>query len=191
MRKHMGRDAVRLFKDLGYRGAGTIEFLVADNKYYFMEVNARVQVEHPVTELVTGIDVIREQIRTCTGEKLSYTQSDVKLEGYAIECRINAVAPGRVEEFLPPGGYRVRCDSFLTPGYVVPPYYDALVAKVLAAGSDRAEGIRRMERVLNEFHLVGFPVNLDLQKRIVSSSTFKKGQYGTGFLEQLLKESRK
>lgn len=191
MRKHMGRDAVRLFKNLGYCGAGTIEFLVQDNKYYFMEVNARVQVEHTVTEMVTGIDIIKEQIRTCTGEALSYSQSDVKLEGYAIECRINATAPGKVEEFMPPGGFKVRCDSFLTPGYVVPPYYDALVAKVLAAGEDRADGIRRMERVLSEFHLVGFPVNVEMQRKIISHPLFKKGQFGTSILPELLKEDRK
>ncbi|HUZ18134.1 MAG TPA: acetyl-CoA carboxylase biotin carboxylase subunit [Spirochaetia bacterium] len=191
MRKKMGRDAVRLFKDLGYRGAGTIEFLVADNKYYFMEVNARVQVEHTVSEMVTGIDIIREQIRTCTGEALAYSQADVELKGYAIECRINAIAPGRVEEFLPPGGYRVRVDSLLTQGYLVPPFYDALVAKVLASGEDREDGIRRMSRALSEMRVVGFPVNIELQKRIIGNSTFKKGQFGTGFLEQLLKEDAK
>ncbi len=191
MRKHMGRDAVRLFKNLGYRGAGTIEFLVQDNRYFFMEVNARVQVEHTVTEMVTGIDIIREQIRTCIGESLSYSQADVKLDGYAIECRINAVAPGRVEEYLPPGGYRVRVDSLLTRGYMVPPYYDALVAKVLASGEDRADGIRRMERVLSEFHLVGFPVNLDMQRKIISHPIFKKGQFGTGSLQELLSEAEK
>ena len=191
MRKHMGRDAVRLFKQLGYRGAGTTEFLVHDNRYYFMEVNARVQVEHTVTEMVTGIDIIREQIRTCTGESLRYSQSDVKLDGYAIECRINAIAPGKVEEFLPPGGFRVRVDSLLAPGYVVPPYYDALVAKVLAGGDDRADGIRRMQRVLDEFHLVGFPVNVEMQKRIISHPAFKKGQFGTGLFEELMKENKK
>lgn len=191
MRKHMGRDAVRLFKQIGYRGAGTIEFLVHDNHYYFMEVNARVQVEHTVTEMVTGIDIIREQIRTCIGEPLKYSQADVKLDGYAIECRINAIAPGRVEEFLPPGGYRVRVDSLLVPGYMVPPFYDALVAKVLASGEDRADGIRRMERVLSEFHLVGFPVNLDVQRKIISHPIFKKGQFGTGVLTELLKEDKR
>ncbi len=191
MRKHMGRDAVRLFKQIGYRGAGTIEFLVQDNKYYFMEVNARVQVEHTVTEMVTGIDIVREQIRTCTGETLRYAQSDVKLDGYAIECRINAVAPGRVEEFLPPGGFRVRVDSLLVPGYVVPPFYDALVAKVLAGGDDRADGIRRMERALSEFYLVGFPVNIEMQRKIISHPIFKKGQFGTGALAEILKESQK
>ncbi len=191
MRKHMGRDAVRLFKDLGYRGAGTIEFLVADEKYYFMEVNARVQVEHTVTEMVTGIDIIEEQIRTCVGEPLSFTQADVKLDSYAIECRINAMAPGTVEEYLPPGGFKIRIDSFLCPGYTVPPYYDSLVAKVLAGGKDRDEGIRRMLRLLSEFHLVGFPVNTEMQKRIVSHPTFRKGQFGTGFLEQMLKEDKK
>ncbi len=191
MRKHMGRDAVRLFKDLGYRGAGTIEFLVADSKYYFMEVNARVQVEHTVTEMVTGIDIVEEQIRTCVGEPLSYTQADVKLDGYAIECRINAMAPGRVEEYLPPGGFKVRIDSHLSPGYMVPPHYDSLVAKVLAAGRDRSEGIRRMMRLLSEFHLVGFPVNIEMQKRIIAHPTFRKGEFGTGFLEQMLKEEKK
>jgi acetyl-CoA carboxylase biotin carboxylase subunit len=191
MRKHMGRDAVRLFKNLGYRGAGTIEFLVADDKYYFMEVNARVQVEHTVTEMVTGIDIIGEQIRTCMGEPLSYAQADVKLDGYAIECRINATAPGRVEEYLVPGGFKVRVDSLLCPGYRISPFYDSLVAKVLASGRDRSEGIKRMMRVLSEFHVVGFPVNVDMQQRIISHPTFRKGQFGTGFLEQMLKEEKK
>ncbi|MFP4067997.1 MAG: acetyl/propionyl/methylcrotonyl-CoA carboxylase subunit alpha [Spirochaetaceae bacterium] len=188
MRERMGNDAVRLFKSLDYVGAGTIEFLVVGDEYYFMEVNARVQVEHPVSELVTGVDIVRDQIRACAGEDLGFTQDDINLRGYAVECRINARAPGRVTNYLPPGGYGVRVDSFLYNGYFVPPNYDALIAKIICYGENRREGVRRMQRALSEFVLEGVPTNLDIQKQIVGHKTFQSGSFGTDFLASMMEE---
>ncbi|GAB6090032.1 acetyl-CoA carboxylase biotin carboxylase subunit [Spirochaeta dissipatitropha] len=188
MRAQMGLDTVKLFKSLDYVGAGTIEFLLFEGKHYFMEVNARVQVEHPVTELVTGIDIIREQIKVCAGEKLSFTQKDVKVEGYAVECRINARTPGKITEYLPPGGYGVRIDSFLYPGYTVSPFYDSLVAKVLTYGRTRNEGLDRMNRVLDELVLEGITTNREEQKKIINDPVFRSGNFGTGFLDQMAEE---
>ncbi len=186
MRKKMGSDAVRLFRDLGYTGAGTIEFLVKDGAYYFMEVNARVQVEHPVTEMVTGVDIIREQIRTGSGEKLTLRQEDIDLSGYAVECRINARAPGKIEKYLPPGGFRVRTDSFLYPGYFVPPHYDSLIAKIIVGAADRNEGLRRMKRALGELILEGVPTNRDVQLRILDDPVFRKEEFGTAIFERIM-----
>ncbi|MFW5800445.1 MAG: acetyl-CoA carboxylase biotin carboxylase subunit [Spirochaeta sp.] len=188
-RAKMGRDTVSLFKSLDYVGAGTIEFLLYEGQHYFMEVNARVQVEHPVTELVTGIDIIREQIRVCGGERLSFTQQDVAVKGYAVECRINARTPGVVKEYLPPGGYGVRIDSFLYPGYMVSPYYDSLIAKVLTYGRTRNEGLDRMNRVLDELVLEGIKTNRDEQKRIINHPVFRSGKFGTSFLDELDEEA--
>ncbi|MFO8065068.1 MAG: acetyl-CoA carboxylase biotin carboxylase subunit [Spirochaetota bacterium] len=188
MRERMGADAIRLFKSLDYVGAGTIEFLVVGEEYFFMEVNARVQVEHPVSELVTGVDIVRDQILACSGESLGKTQDDITLRGYAVECRINARAPGRVTNYLPPGGYGVRVDSFLYNGYFVPPNYDALIAKIICYGDNRDEGIRRMQRALSEFVLEGVPTNLDIQKRILEHKTFQSGKFGTGLLASIMEE---
>ncbi len=188
MRENMGADAVRMFTALGYVGAGTIEFLVYEGKYYFMEVNARVQVEHPVTELVTGLDIIKEQIFVCSGKPLSIAQQDVSLTGYAMECRVNARTPGTVHNYLPPGGFGVRVDSFLYNGYKVSPHYDALIAKLLVFGRDRDEGIDRMLRVLNEFTLEGVPTNIDQQKAILESKQFRSSAYGTGLIAELFKK---
>jgi acetyl-CoA carboxylase biotin carboxylase subunit len=188
MRERMGNDAIRLFKSLDYVGAGTIEFLVVGDEYYFMEVNARVQVEHPVSELVTGVDIVRDQIRAAAGEDLGLTQDDITLRGYAMEVRINARAPGRVTNYLPPGGYGVRVDSFLFNGYFVPPHYDALIAKIICYGDNREEGIRRMQRALSEFVLEGVPTNLDIQKRIIGHKTFQGGDFGTGLLASIMEE---
>lgn len=185
IRTQMGKDTVSLFKSLDYVGAGTIEFLLYEGEHYFMEVNARVQVEHPVTELVTGIDIIREQIKVCAGEKLSFTQDEVKVDGYAVECRINARTPGRITEYLPPGGYGVRIDSFLYPGYMVSPFYDSLVAKVLTYGRTRNEGLDRMNRVLDELILEGITTNCEEQKTIINHPVFRSGKFGTGFLDKL------
>lgn len=188
MRTRMGNDAVRLFQGLNYCGAGTIEFLVYENNYYFMEVNARVQVEHPVTELVTGVDIIAEQIRVASGEKLLFSQKDVDLSGYAVECRINAKAPGKITDYLPPGGFGTRVDSFLYTGYMVSPFYDSMVAKVIVKGKDRTEGLNRMNRVLNELVLHGIPTNIELQKKIINSKIFRSGEYGTDVLKHILAE---
>lgn len=188
MRTRMGEDGIRLFSSLDYIGAGTIEFLVADGEYYFMEVNARVQVEHPVTEMVTGVDIIAEQIRAAAGEPLSITQKDIVLRGYALECRINATAPGTVTYLHPPGGFGVRVDTFLRTGAVVPPYYDALVVKLIVHGRDRREGLARMDRALAEFTIEGIKTNLATQREIVNSRVFADGRFGTDALSAIRKE---
>lgn len=188
LRARMGADAIRLFSALDYVGAGTIEFLVEDGKHYFMEVNARVQVEHPVTELVTGVDIIAEQIRAAAGEGLTIAQEDVRLQGYALECRINAQAPGKVTHFYPPGGFGVRVDSFLHVGAIVPPYYDSLVAKLIVYGRDRNEGLARMDRALGEFEIEGVPTNMARQKQIIGSRIFQSGIFGTDALIHIKKE---
>lgn len=188
MREEMGQAAVRLLESVGYVGAGTVEFLVHEDAFYFMEVNARVQVEHPVTELVTGVDIIREQMLAASGESLSITQADIVVKGYALECRINATAPGTVMRYLPPGGYGVRMDSFLYTGYSVPPHYDALVGKLLCWGRTREEGIRRMIRALTELELEGVPCNVEEQLRILKDRRFRSGNYGTAFMAELESE---
>jgi acetyl-CoA carboxylase biotin carboxylase subunit len=188
LRERMGEDAVRLLRGLGYSGAGTVEFLVQDGKHYFMEVNARVQVEHPVTEMVTGVDIIRQQVLAATDEPLEISQAEVRLGSYAVECRINARSAGRVTQFVSPGGYGVRMDTYLYAGYQVPPWYDHLVAKLIVTGRSRAEGLRRMERALSELQIEGIATNIEAQKRIVSHPAFRRGEYGTGFLGEILKE---
>jgi acetyl-CoA carboxylase biotin carboxylase subunit len=188
LRARMGEDAVRLLRGLGYTGAGTVEFLVKDGKHYFMEVNARVQVEHPVSEMVTGIDIIRAQLLAASGEALEFRQEDVKLGGYAVECRINARSAGRVSQLILPGGFGVRMDTFLYPGCQVPPWYDHLVAKLIVSGRDRAEGLRRMERALAELSIEGILTNIDSQRKIVAHPAFRAGAYGTGFIGEILKE---
>ena len=188
LREKMGADAIRLFSSLDYVGAGTIEFLVEDGKHYFMEVNARVQVEHPVTEMVTGVDIIAEQIRAASGDPLSITQDDIQLRGYAVECRINAKAPGTVTHYYPPGGFGTRVDSFLHTGAIVPPYYDSLVAKLIVHGLDRQEGLARMDRALSEFEISGIPTNIDRQRDIINSHVFQSGDFGTDVLTHIMKE---
>jgi acetyl-CoA carboxylase, biotin carboxylase subunit len=191
MRAKMGEDAVRLFKNLHYTGAGTIEFLVLGTEYFFMEVNARVQVEHPVTEAICGVDIIKEQIRACVGEALTITQKDVNLQGWAMECRINAKAPGKAAFYLPSGGFRVRVDSYLFTGCDVVPFYDSMLAKVIVHADTRAEAINRMERALSEFMLEGVPTNIEMQKKILGNPVFRKGKFGTGLLAEILKEAKK
>ncbi len=188
IRLKMGEDAVRMFSGLNYVGAGTIEFLFKDGQYYFMEVNARIQVEHPVTETVTGIDLLKEQILVCTGEKMRFTQDEIRFDRYAMEVRVNATAPGRVIEFRPPSGFMVRVDTFLYNGYQVPPFYDSMVAKVIIGARNRQEGIQKMLAVLSEFYLEGVPTNLDEQMKILNSPTFRKGGFGTGALDRIMKE---
>jgi acetyl-CoA carboxylase biotin carboxylase subunit len=188
MRDSLSRDGMRLFKTLGYKGAGTIEFLVKDGKYHFMEVNARVQVEHPVSEMVTGVDIIREQILACCNNSMSVSQADIRFDGYALECRINAATAGKVTEFRPPGGFRVRTDSFLYAGCTVPPYYDHLVAKVIVHARDRREGIARMQRALAETVVSGITTNIGLQRKILATKLFLSGDYGVDMLSRLEKE---
>jgi acetyl-CoA carboxylase biotin carboxylase subunit len=189
MRDRMGEDAVRLLRGLGYVGAGTVEFLVKDGRHYFMEVNARVQVEHPVSEMTTGVDIIRQQILAAGGDPIEVRQEDVKLGSYAVECRVNARSSGRITHLILPGGYGVRVDTFLYAGYAVPPYYDHLVAKLIVAGKTRVEGLTRMSRALSEFVVEGIETNLAMQRRIVDHPAFRRGVFGTGFLADVLKEA--
>lgn len=194
-REMMGGVAVRAAKAVGYKNAGTIEFLFDKNgDFYFMEMNTRIQVEHPITELVTGIDLIKEQIKIAAGEKLEVSQKDIKLNGHAIECRINAEdpdnnfvpCPGNIKELYTPGGYGVRIDSAMYQGYSIPPYYDSMIAKLITYGENREEAISRMKRALYEFSVVGVKTNIDFQMRILEDNDFLKGNYDTSFLKEKL-----
>ncbi|MEM5948495.1 acetyl-CoA carboxylase biotin carboxylase subunit [Spirochaetia bacterium 38H-sp] len=185
MRKRMGESAVRLFKEIGYVGAGTVEFLVEGDNFYFMEVNARVQVEHPVTEMITGIDIIREQILAAGGAKLSVTQDDIDLKGYAMECRINAKSPGKVKSYYAPSGFNTRVDSFLFNNAEVSPFYDSLVAKIIVKADTREEGIARMLRALDELEIDGVAVNTEEQKKIIAHPLFRNGDFGTDFINRI------
>lgn len=192
LRFKMGNAAVRAAKVTGYVNAGTIEFLM-DNRgnYYFMEMNTRIQVEHPVTEMVTGIDMIKEQIKIAFGEKLPYRQRDVEFRGHAIECRVNAEdpargflpCPGLVKNVLFPGGFGIRVDSALYPGYMVPACYDSMLAKVIAYGRDRNEAIQRMKRALAEFVIDGIETNIDFQYELFEREEILSGKYNTGLIE--------
>jgi acetyl-CoA carboxylase biotin carboxylase subunit len=185
--------AVRLVREAGYSSAGTCEFLVdADHRFYFIEVNARIQVEHPVTELVTGIDLVREQIRIAAGEPLSFTQEQVRHEGVAMECRINAEdpaadfrpSPGPVTRWQPPGGPGVRLDTHVVQGYTVPPNYDSLMAKLLVHQPTRAEALACMRRALSEFAVEGVKTTIPLHREIFNHSAFIEGQVDTTFIER-------
>jgi acetyl-CoA carboxylase biotin carboxylase subunit len=192
IRKRMGEIAVKGALEAGYYNAGTIEFLYdKDNSFYFMEMNTRIQVEHPVTEAVTGVDLIRAQILVAAGEKLPFTQKDVKFEGHAIECRINAEdpyndfrpSPGTLQTFHLPGGPGVRVDTHCYSGYTVPPNYDSMIAKLIVHAPTRAEAIARMLRALDEFVIEGVKTTIPLHKRILKHKQFAKGEYTTKFLE--------
>ena len=186
MRSRMYKGAVSLFSTLKYRGAGTIEFLVTGSDFYFMEVNARVQVEHPVSEFVSGVDIIREQILACTENRLSIaTNAAIALTGWAIEARINAMAPGTVTRLEVPSGPGVRFDSFLYQGYTVLPYYDSMVAKLIVHDVTREMAIKRLLRCLDELVIEGIPTNLTQQKEIISSKQFMSGVFGTSLYEEL------
>ncbi|RWO84667.1 acetyl-CoA carboxylase biotin carboxylase subunit [Mesorhizobium sp.] len=178
---------------IGYTGAGTFEFLYEDGRFSFIEMNTRVQVEHPVTELVTGIDIVREQIRIARGEPLSFSQEDIRIQGHAVECRINAEDPysfrphpGRVERWTPPGGPGIRVESHLYSGYTVPPHYDSLVAKLLAHGVTRAEAIRRMSGALGEMEAVGIATNAPLHGILMEEPGFAAGGFDIHHLERLI-----
>jgi acetyl-CoA carboxylase, biotin carboxylase subunit len=194
MRKAMGRAAVKLAKTAGYKGAGTCEFLVVGKEFYFIEVNCRIQVEHPVTELITGIDIVREQIRVAAGEKLSFDQGDVNVKGHAIEARINAEdpargfrpSPGLITKYIAPGGPGVRLDTHVHAGYKVPPNYDSLLAKLIVHAPTRAAALDRMARALDEFTIEGIKTTIPLHREIVRNAFFRKGDYDTGFLDEYL-----
>ncbi|WP_296746880.1 acetyl-CoA carboxylase biotin carboxylase subunit [Mesorhizobium sp.] len=188
----IGDLCARACVEIGYTGAGTFEFLYEDGRFYFIEMNTRVQVEHPVTELVTGIDIVREQIRIAQGEPLSFKQQDVLIQGHAVECRINAEDPysfrphpGRVERWTPPGGPGIRVESHLYSGYTVPPHYDSLVAKLLAHGATRADAIRRMKGALAEMEAVGIATNAPLHGILMEEPGFAAGGFDIHHLERL------
>jgi acetyl-CoA carboxylase biotin carboxylase subunit len=192
-RKAIGALAADTVRKLGYRGAGTMEFLYENGEFFFMEMNTRLQVEHSVTEEITGIDLVREQIRVAAGEKLSFTQEDVRITGHAIECRVNAEnsvtfmpSPGVVKSFHAPGGPGVRIDSGLYAGYRIPSNYDSLIAKLIVHGADRAECIARLTRALEEFVVDGVDTTLPLHRRIIAEPAFISGDYDIHWLEQML-----
>jgi acetyl-CoA carboxylase, biotin carboxylase subunit len=192
-RAEMGKAAVKAAKAVDYSGAGTVEFIYdyRNRKFYFMEMNTRIQVEHPVTEQVTGIDLIKEQIRVASGEKLSLKQQDVTFSGWAIECRINAENPeknfmpsaGKIKMYLPPGGLGVRVDSAAYPGYTIPPYYDSMIAKVITYGHTREEAISRMKRALGEFVIEGIHTTIPFHLKLLDHEQFVEGAFNTKFLE--------
>lgn len=192
LRNAMGESAVRVAKAVKYNSVGTVEFLLnEDNNFYFMEMNTRIQVEHGVTEMITGIDLMKEQILVASGEKLSFAQEDVKINGCALECRINAEdpsrnfipCPGKVENYLAPGGIGLRIDSAVYPGYVISPFYDSMVSKVIAWGRDRDEAILRMKRALDEFVIEGVKTTIPFHKKLMDNETFRSGNFNTKFLE--------
>jgi acetyl-CoA carboxylase biotin carboxylase subunit len=192
-RDAIGATATAALAKLGYRNAGTLEFLYQDGQFAFIEMNTRLQVEHPVTEMVCNIDLVREQIRIAAGQPLGYTQADVRFAGHAIECRVNAEdpetfmpTPGRVQAFHAPGGLGVRVDSALYAGYVVPPFYDSLVAKLIVHAPTRPEAIARLRRALDEFAVLGIKTTLPLHQRIVEQPEFIAGDYTIHWLEQFV-----
>lgn len=193
LRKSMGEAAVKGARGIGYTGAGTIEFLLdARGGFYFMEMNTRIQVEHPVTELVTGVDLIKEQIKAAAGERLTLQQDKLTLRGHSIECRINAEdparnfapCPGRVTEFYVPGGPGIRVDTHVYAGYMIPPYYDSMIAKLLAHGNTREEAIARMRRALEEFVIVGVDTTIPFHVEMMNDPDFVSGTFDTGTLER-------
>ncbi|MEG4047837.1 acetyl-CoA carboxylase biotin carboxylase subunit [Microcoleus sp. Pol17_C1] len=199
LRDQMGHAAIAAAKSINYTGAGTVEFLLdKSGKFYFMEMNTRIQVEHPVTEMITGLDLIAEQIRIAQGEKLQIKQNQVILNGHAIECRINAEDPDRnfrphpgiISGYLPPGGPGVRMDSHVYTDYEIPAYYDSLIGKVIVWGRDRPTAIRRMKRALRECAITGVPTTLSFHQKILDSPEFLSGEVYTNFVEQFLNNSQ-
>lgn len=193
IREEMGNAAVKAAKAVDYTGAGTIEFIYdyRNRKFYFMEMNTRIQVEHPVTEMVTGVDLIKEQIKVASGEPLKFKQEDIQFDGWAIECRINAEnpeknfmpSPGKINMYLPPGGLGVRIDSAAYPGYAIPPFYDSMIAKVITYGITREEAISRMKRALSEFVVEGIHTTIPFHLKLLSHEKFVEGDFNTKFLE--------
>jgi acetyl-CoA carboxylase, biotin carboxylase subunit len=194
IREKMGEAAVKAAKAVDYSGAGTVEFIYdyRNEKFYFMEMNTRIQVEHPVTELVTGVDLIKEMILVASGNPLSLKQEDVTFKGWAIECRINAEnpeknfmpSPGKIQMYLPPGGLGIRVDSAAYPGYTIPPYYDSMIAKVISYGATRDEAIARMKRALSEYAIEGIHTTIPFHLRLLEHETFVSGEFNTKFLEK-------
>ena len=193
-RAHIGGVVAKAMAELGYVGVGTVEFLYEDGEFYFIEMNTRIQVEHPVTEMITGIDLVNEQIRVAAGSPLTITQDDVRIHGAAIECRVNAEnartfrpSPGRITYFHPPGGLGVRVDSAAYQGYVIPPYYDSLLGKLIVHGRSRTEALMRLRRALDEFIVDGVETTLPLFRTLVREPDMQNGQYDIHWLEEWLK----
>ena len=195
-RQALGRVATDAMRKLGYKSAGTIEFLYQDGEFFFIEMNTRIQVEHPISEMVSGLDLVREQIRIAAGAPLGYRQDDIKLSGHAIECRINAEnpdtfapSPGAITSYHVPGGLGVRVDSALYQGYTVPPNYDSLVAKLIVHGTTRNECLMRLRRALQEYVIAGIETTIPLHQRLIAEPDFINGAYDIGWLERLLAEA--
>ena len=191
-RNEIGERCAEACRKIGYRSAGTFEFLYQDGEFFFIEMNTRIQVEHPVTEIVTGIDLVKYQIRIASGEGLGIRQDDVVIRGHAIECRINAEdpetflpSPGRIEQYHQPGGPGIRVDSHIYNSYLVPPYYDSMIAKLVAYGASRAEALARMRSALNEMVVDGIKTNLPLHRRIMADDGFNQGEVSIHYLEQM------
>jgi acetyl-CoA carboxylase, biotin carboxylase subunit len=191
----IGERCAEACRKIGYRGAGTFEFLYENNEFYFIEMNTRVQVEHPVTEMITGVDIVQEQIRVAAGEKLRYRQKDIVLRGHAIECRINAEdpftfvpSPGKIEFYHPPGGPGIRVDSHIYQGYRVPSHYDSMVAKVISYGDTREQAIRRMRIALSEMSIQGIKTNIALHQELMLDARFNEGGTSIHYLEHMLAE---
>ena len=199
IRRKMGQAAIMAAKSINYEGAGTIEFLLdKDKNFYFMEMNTRIQVEHCVTEMISSVDLVKEQIRVAAGEKLSFTQNDVELRGHAIECRINAEDPdkdfmpaaGLVEGYVAPGGFGVRIDSHVYQGYKIPPFYDSMIAKLICWGKDREEARKRMLRALDEYAITGLKTTIPFHQKILQNPYFIKGDFNTGFIQEHMSEKK-
>lgn len=195
LREKMGKTAIKAAKAINYFSAGTVEFILdKEGSFYFMEMNTRIQVEHPITEMITGIDLLKEQIRIAAGEKLILQQQDIACNGHSIECRINAEdpdnnfmpSPGEITEYYPPGGPGVRIDSHLYKGYAIPPYYDSLIAKLIVHAQDRKSAIVRMKRALEEFIIEGIKTTIPFHLKVLNDGDFLKGEYSTKFIEEKL-----
>ena len=195
-REDIGKIVSTAIKNLGYRGVGTVEFLYEDGKFYFIEMNTRLQVEHPVTEMITGLDLVREQIRIASGEKLNFTQADIEFQGHAVECRINAEnartftpSPGLISHYHAPGGLGVRMDSAAYGGYSIPPHYDSLIGKLIIYGRDRDECLMRMKRALNELVIDGIESTIPLFEELLKAEAFNTADYDIHWLENWLENS--
>ena len=196
LRQEMQEAAINLCKEVKYRNAGTIEFVFdnTEDKFYFIEMNTRIQVEHPVTEMITGVDLIKEQLRIASGQKLSITQDDVEIRGHAIECRINAEdpnqnfapRPGKIEHYRVPGGFGVRMDTHIETGYTIPPFYDSMVGKLIVWAEDRDEAITRMLRAIDELQVEGVVTTAPFQAMLLDSEKFRSGEFNTGYVAKLL-----
>jgi acetyl-CoA carboxylase biotin carboxylase subunit len=193
LRNRIGSRCAQACIDIGYRGAGTFEFLYEDGEFYFIEMNTRVQVEHPVTEMITGVDIVREQLLIASGEQLSYTQDQITIRGHAVECRLNAEdpvsfmpSPGKIERAHMPGGLGIRVDSHIYNGYTVPPHYDSMIGKLIAFGPTRETALARMRTALDETIIEGIKTNIPLHRKIIDDANFQAGGTNIHYLEKKL-----